>query len=163
MKKSDLENGMIIEWNDNFNELGVIIGDSIRYKNGYDELSILDENLRYKKDKKDYISAIYKVKEKCCSLLNIFKKENLELIWKRPREIDWSKVPKWTKVQVKFPGEIEWENYLFTDYLPNNVFKFHVAGFKDDEFTGYEATRHQVEYCRIHESVEIKEEWYKEC
>ncbi len=162
MKKSDLENGMIIEWNDNFNELGVIIGDSIRYKNGYDELSILDENLRYKKDKKDYISAIYKVKEKRCSLLNIFKKENLELIWKRPREIDWSKVPKWTKVQVKFPGEIEWENYLFTDYLPNNAFKFHVAGFKDDEFTGYEATRHHVEYCRIHESVEIKEEWYKE-
>lgn len=162
MKKSDLESGMIIEWNDNFNELGVIIGDSIRYKNGYDELSILDENLRYKRDKKDYISAIYKVKEKCCSLLSIFKKENLELIWESPREINWSKIPKWTKVQVKFPGEIEWENYLFTDYLPNSDFKFCVAGFKDDEFTGYEATRHQVKYCRIHESVEIKEEWYKE-
>ncbi len=110
MKKSDLESGMVIEWNDNFNELGVIIGDSIRYKNGYDELSILDENLRYKKD---YISAIYKVKEKCCSLLSIFKKENLELIWKRQREIDWSKVPKWTKVQVRHNKKRRMGKFIF--------------------------------------------------
>lgn len=162
MKKSDLENGMIIEWNDNFNELGVIIGDSIRYKNGYDELSILDENLRYKKDKKDYISAIYKVKEKRCSLLNIFKKENLELIWKRPREIDWSKVPKWTKVRCK--GEFGYYNAYHYEYIPNEIHCFgHTTRdeftFGTDPVVDYLSKRDTYE---IHLSVEVKEEWYKE-
>lgn len=165
MKKSDLENGMIIEWNDNFNELGVIIGDSIRYKNGYDELSILDENLRYKKDKKDYISAIYKVKEKCCSLLNIFKKENLELIWKRPREIDWSKVPFGVKVFVcDYPlTEEEIKNKCFYD--DEEPFEFICYRDEIKKFIVFDREYNEVysfKYCYFHKSVKIKEEWYKE-
>lgn len=156
MKKSDLENGMIIEWNDNFNELGVIIGDSIRYKNGYDELSILDENLRYKKDKKDYISAIYKVKEKRCSLLNIFKKENLELIWKRPREIDWSKVPFGTKVQASDHSVLkECRRNSLVSYEKRLKKPFLIFNEELNEVFSYK-------YCRIHPSVKIQEEWYKE-
>lgn len=165
MKKSDLENGMIIEWNDNFNELGVIIGDSIRYKNGYDELSILDENLRYKKDKKDYISAIYKVKEKCCSLLNIFKKENLELIWKRPREIDWSKVPFGVKVFVcDYPlTEEEIKNKCFYD--DEEPFEFICYRDEIKKFIVFDREYNEVysfKYCYFHKSVKIQEEWYKE-
>ncbi|MDU7069764.1 MAG: hypothetical protein E6343_17585 [Clostridium perfringens] len=162
MKKSDLKDGMIIEWNDNFCDLGVIIGDSIRYKTGYDRLSILDENLRYKED---YILAIYKVKGKCCSLLSIFEKENLELIWRRPREIDWSKVPKWTKVQVKdWEGE-EYKNRYFFRYEKDEDWPFRVFMIKDDEFTGYEHDENDEEIfdlCRIHPSVSIQDEWYKE-
>lgn len=159
MKKSDLESGMVIEWNDNFNELGVIIGDSIRYKNGYDELSILDENLRYKKD---YISAIYKVKEKRCSLLSIFKKENLELIWESPREINWSKVPKWTKVRCK--GEFGYYNAYHYEYIPNEIHCFgHTTRdeftFGTDPVVDYLSKRDTYE---IHPSVKIQEEWYKE-
>lgn len=158
MKKSDLESGMVIEWNDNFNELGVIIGDSIRYKNGYDELSILDENLRYKKD---YISAIYKVKEKCCSLLSIFKKENLELILKRQREIDWSKVPKWTKVQVRHNKKEEWENSYFLYESPYCHPKYKTS-FGDEYTNANEKFFGFWNNCRIHPSVTIPEEWYKE-
>ncbi|HHL2038276.1 TPA: hypothetical protein ACQ3VS_002911 [Clostridium perfringens] len=162
MKKSDLENGMVVEWR-NGTKL-IKVNDIFLNLDDFSNLDSFGENLKFNLHNNSGLDIvkIYKVNSFATDLKSIFKAENLTLIWERPKEIDWSKVPKWTKVQVKFPGEIEWENYLFTDYLPNNDFKFCVAGFKDDEFTGYEATRQQVEYCRIHESVEIKEEWYKE-
>lgn len=164
MKKSDLKDGMIVETGE---DLYLVCGDKFLSLNGYMQFKDYDENLKIKDEgfEKYNINFVYKEAGSLgLGLKNLLNSTNLlEKIWERKKEIDWSKVPKWTKVQVKFPGEIEWENYLFTDYLPNNGFKFCVAGFKDDEFTGYEATRHQVEYCRIHESVEIKEEWYKEC
>lgn len=50
MKKSDLKDGMVIEWD--FGERGIIINDSIRYETGFDRLSILSEDLNYKGDKK---------------------------------------------------------------------------------------------------------------
>lgn len=161
MKKSDLKDGMIVQTEE---DLYLVCGDKFLGLNGYMGFEDYDESLNLKDEEfeKYNINFVYKTKSYGLGLEELLSEtKSLEKIWERPREIDWSKVPKWTKVQVKFPGEIEWENYLFTDYLPNNVFKFHVAGFKDDEFTGYEATRHQVEYCRIHESVEIKEEWYR--
>ncbi|WP_415283765.1 hypothetical protein [Clostridium perfringens] len=163
MKKSDLKDGMIVKTG---KAIYLVCGDKFLGLNGYMGFENYDENLKIKGNGFEILNINFVYETECwgLGLKDLLSKTTaLKLIWERKKEIDWSKVPKWTKVQVKFPGEIEWENYLFTDYLPNNVFKFHVAGFKDDEFTGYEATRHQVEYCRIHESVEIKEEWYKEC
>lgn len=160
MKKSDLKSGMVIEWKEGYKFL--IVGQSAIGRNGKHSLSTYTEDLKDNLGSVSYdIVKVYTTNNENINLNNIFDENYLDLIWEREREIDWSKVPEWTKVQVKFPGEIEWENYLFTNYLPNNVFKFHVAGFKDDEFTGYEATRHQAEYCKIHPSVKIKEEWYK--
>ena len=79
MKKSDLKDGMIIE--NNRGEFGVIIGQSIRYEDyGFDRLSIFDDNLIYKGSR---IDKVYIVKNERCSLLSIFDKENLTLIWER--------------------------------------------------------------------------------
>lgn len=160
MKKNDLENGMIVETRKGLRFL--ILGENLIGDDLCNALNSYDEQMNDKLfDDSDYdIIKVYKFNGKVI-LSEIFEDKNLKLIWEKERELDWSKVPEWTKVQVKFPGEVEWENYLFTNYLPNNVFKFLVAGFKDDEFTGYEATRHQVEYCKIHPSVKIKDEWYK--
>lgn len=178
MKKADLKDFMVVQldvrnYERENEDMYLVIGNTLVSCIGYMNLRSYDENMeRIDRDKfldnsigTYSIVKVFKIKDLCRGIEGIegiFSKENLELIWERPREIDWSKVPKWTKVQVIFPGEvIEWENYLFTDYLPNNDFKFYVAGFKDDEFTGYEATRHAVEHCRIHPSVSIQEEWYK--
>ena len=152
MKKSDLENGMVIEWD--FGERGIIINDSIRYETGFDRLSILSEDLNYKGDK---INKIFIVKEECCGLSSIFIDDNLELIWKRKDEIDWTKVPKGIKVIVSDKEE--------EIYHPNKL---------DCVFIGYEPMLEErpfivkgllgatsYKYCEIHPDTEIKKEWYK--
>ncbi|HAT4106006.1 TPA: hypothetical protein I9Z35_000466 [Clostridium perfringens] len=176
MKKSDLKDFMVVQldirnYERENEDMYLVIGNTLVSGDGYMNFRDYNENMEcINRDKSldnsigTYsIIKVFEIKKLGAGIENFFNKDNLKLIWERQREIDWSKVPKWTKVQVIFPGEvIEWENYLFTDYLPNNDFKFYVAGFKDDEFTGYEATRHAVEHCRIHPSVKIPEEWYKE-
>lgn len=81
------------------------------------------------------------------------------------REIDWSKVPRGTKVQVRDNEKQKWENAYFVSYA-ENVFplSFESSPIKDDEFTKFKAERFSkiFEYCRIHESVAIPDEWYKE-
>ena len=78
------------------------------------------------------------------------------------REIDWSKVPQGTKVQVQDFGDNEWLNryFVFTD---NN--RYFVSRHKeDDDFIGIKISQRVSgwDYCRIHESVEIPDSWYKE-
>lgn len=78
------------------------------------------------------------------------------------REIDWSKVPQGTKVQVRDFGNGEWLNRYFVQYV-NGYFA--ASRFKeDDDFTGEKASHYACEWenCRIHESVEIPDSWYKE-
>ena len=81
------------------------------------------------------------------------------------REIDWTKVPRGTKVQVRDNEKQKWENAYFVSYA-ENVFplSFESSPIKDDEFTKFKAERFSkvFEYCRIHPSVEIPNEWYKE-
>lgn len=80
------------------------------------------------------------------------------------REIDWTKVPRGTKVQVRDNEKQKWENAYFVSYA-ENVFplSFESSPIKDDEFTKFKAERFSkiFEYCRIHESVAIPDEWYK--
>lgn len=81
------------------------------------------------------------------------------------REIDWTKVPRGTKVQVRDNEKQKWENAYFVSYA-ENVFplSFESSPIKDDEFTKFKAERFSkiFEYCRVHESVLIPDEWYKE-
>lgn len=81
------------------------------------------------------------------------------------REIDWSKVPRGTKVQVRNGTNQKWENAYFVSYS-GNVFplSFESSPIKDDEFTEFKAERISALFscCRIHPSVEIPDEWYKE-
>lgn len=78
------------------------------------------------------------------------------------REIDWTKVPRGTKVQVR--SYSKWENAYFVE--ENKEFKcpFKTSFFLDDNFTNtsMEYASQNWSQCRIHESVEIPDEWYKE-
>lgn len=81
------------------------------------------------------------------------------------KEIDWTKVPRGTKVQVKDKEGWEWKNSYFIKYESSKEeYPFQVNEWQDDDYTGFkmEQCSDFYKYCRIHESVEIPDEWYKE-
>lgn len=163
MKKSDLKDGMIVELN--YGEMGIILNNSIRYNVGFDKLNIYDDNLRFEDVT---IDRIYEVTNGCCSIKEVLNKENLTLIWERV--IDWNKVPSGTKVQVKENKKEGWINKYFShfrsiiiDEFGNVEEVYFTSSHLRDEFTGAEAAGFGgYKFCRIHPSVEIPKEWYKE-
>lgn len=81
------------------------------------------------------------------------------------REINWTKVPRGTKVQVKDSKKQKWKNAYFSKFLESNkTYPFKASFINDDEFTelNLDTTSWRYKYCKIHPSVEIPEEWYKE-
>lgn len=82
------------------------------------------------------------------------------------REIDWNKVPRGTKVQVRDDENQEWENRYFIKYIPSDdkEYPFKISKWLDDNYINLEMEYlcDVWKYCRIHESVQIPEEWYKE-
>lgn len=152
MRKEDLKDGMIIEVeftaipNIRFIKLGyrgVTINDFIG-------LTAMADNLCWENCR---IIKVFKNKAMTC-LEDINDDNCLELIWEREREIDWNKIPKWTKVQAWDENEKYTIDSLLVAYEPELRFGLIVADNKDDEPRGYK-------HCKIHPSVEIKEEWYK--
>lgn len=91
----------------------------------------------------------------------IAQSDFIEIVPKKEKEIDWTKVPKGTKVQVRDYKDEEWVNRYFNYY---DTYSRHslVGMCLDDNFTGYEMSKTWYQKCRIHPSVEIPEEWYKE-
>lgn len=80
------------------------------------------------------------------------------------KEIDWTKVPRGTKVQVKYCEDRKWENRYFVKCKLNTKCPFEVSEIKDDDFIKLKMEHISSiwECCRIHPSVEIPNEWYKE-
>lgn len=152
MKKSDLKDGMIVQTGE---DLYLVCGDKFLSLNGYMEFKDYDENLKIKDEEFEKYNINFVYKTECWGL-------GLKLIWKRKKEIDWSKVPKWTKVRCK--GEFGYYNAYHYEYIPNEIHCFgHTTRdeftFGTDPVVDYLSKRDTYE---IHPSVEIKEEWYKE-
>ena len=89
MKKSDLENGMIIEFRDAFYGLGVLMGSRILFNNTFFSLTAFKEDLTKKGivAKDQDIIRVYKNKN-LYSIDNLKEdnvKEYLELIWERKK------------------------------------------------------------------------------
>lgn len=81
------------------------------------------------------------------------------------REIDWTKVPRGTKVQIREGAwDIIWHNRYFIKYEKDYEKCFCTGIYLDDIFMDrkIEDSLQTYKYCRIHESVAIPEEWYKE-
>ena len=86
----------------------------------------------------------------------------------REREIDWDKVPKYTKVNVRDIDSEEWknryflyvdENYdKFTKYVTSLSTKDYFTGMNPDGYWGLTAHYTQI---RLDKSVTPKPEWYK--
>ena len=152
MKKSDLKDGMIVQTGE---DLYLVCGDKFLSLNGYMEFKDYDENLKIKDEEFEKYNINFVYKTECWGL-------GLKLIWKRKKEIDWSKVPKWTKVRCK--GEFGYYNAYHYEYIPNEIHCFgHTTRdeftFGTDPVVDYLSKRDTYE---IHPSIEIPEEWYKE-
>ncbi|HFD2052163.1 TPA: hypothetical protein ACF2DE_002894 [Clostridium perfringens] len=83
------------------------------------------------------------------------------------REIDWTKVPYQTKIQVRNSEDEEWVNRYFASYLKSAInddedYSFGTLDRMRDDFTKINGTSGGwFKMARIHPSVKIKEEWYK--
>lgn len=81
------------------------------------------------------------------------------------KKIDWTKVPRGTKVQVRNKEEGLWKNKYFVKFEAiDGYYPFITSIHLDNDFTNYkmEIDACEWQYCRIHPTVEIPEEWYKE-
>ena len=79
-------------------------------------------------------------------------------------QIDWSKVPRGTKVQVRDSENQEWKNSYFSKFIKENEeYSFRASYVKDDEFTNLKMNDNEwdFKYCRIYSSEEILPEWFK--
>lgn len=157
MKKSDLKSGMVIEWKEGNKFL---IVDQLAFgRSGTHSLNTYTEDLKDNLGNISYdIVKVYIINNENISLNSIFDENYLNLIWQREREIDWSKVPTWTKVQVRASGEDEWKNAYYQEYSDG---QFKVCFNELDTFTHIGGEEFFLTQCRIHPNQEIKEEWYK--
>lgn len=76
------------------------------------------------------------------------------------REINWDKVPRGTKVQVRDFNNTKWGDAYFIYFRKNS---YRVSNYLDDDYTGFvmENKSSYWEQCRIHPFIAIPEEWYK--
>lgn len=168
MRKSDLENGMIIKFKGE-EDGHLVCNGRFEGLHGYMRVEDYNEDLNYVKcsestDSKNWdIQCIYRMAPSGVGLVNLLKDvENnkyIEKIWERKREIDNSKIPFGTKVIVsdrtKDLNEFNGFTMKFISYEPRlREYPFIVTESLDENATSYK-------YCKIHPSVEIKEEWYK--
>lgn len=164
MKKSDLKSGMVIEWKEGNKFL--IVDQWAFGRNGKHSLNTYTEDLKDNLGSVSYdIVKVYTTNNENINLNNIFDENYLKLIWERKKEIDWTKLPKYTKVQVRNCDEHIWLNAYFIRRLGENEsysFPFVITFF--DEFVRDSRFKEEVEYfeqCRIHSDIAIPKEWYK--
>lgn len=85
-----------------------------------------------------------------------------EVCFIEAKGIDWTKVPRGTKVQVRDNCDSEWENAYFVKINKNERHPFEAAFYLDDDFIGV-VMEDDSEYwsrCKIHESVKILDDWW---
>lgn len=146
MKKSDLKDGMIVQTGE---DLYLVCGDKFLSLNGYMEFKDYDENLKIKDEEFEKYNINFVYKTECWGL-------GLKLIWKRKKEIDWSKVPFGTKVQASDHSDLKkCRRNSLVSYEKRLKKPFLIFNEELNEVFSYK-------YCRIHPSVKIQEEWYKE-
>ena len=152
MVKSDFKNGM-----------------SFKTRYG-DKCYIIDSKVYRNSDKDESILGLWGSLEEClesydnellvlhesphgADIMEVYDIEN-NLIWERD-EIDWSKIPRDTKVYVRQNQEDGWELRYFTKY-ENNKFYTYSNGrtFWSDSFVDLE----KWNYCELAETEEPKKE-----
>ncbi|MGU8365192.1 hypothetical protein ACV3NC_14505 [Clostridium perfringens] len=159
MKKSDLKDGMVVEYRNGLRRF--VLGDKLLGEHGNANIEEYDEELKYIDGESTLdIVKVYTVESSLCVAIgSIFLNKHLNLIWERVKEIDWAKVPFGTKVIVtdhkEELNEDCGEYVMFVGYNPKlETYPFIVTHSEKDYVSSYA-------YCMIDPSQEIKEDWYK--
>lgn len=82
--KSDLKDGMVVEYNDNYFGKRLVIGGFLIGEDGYADLGDYNENLKSMASDLEIV-RVYKIK-RMGKISSIMKDHNLELIWERTKK-----------------------------------------------------------------------------
>lgn len=147
MNKSDLKNGMVfqIRYGTKYyivlNEI-YTLDNSVSYTGSfYNIMKYYKEDLKYDGTTNNDIMYVYD--------------SDGNLIWKR-EEVDWSKIPKDTKVLVRDSKDGKWRKRYFSEYKDGRFYTFDMGG------TSWSASNKiSWEYCKLVEP-EQKEYTFEE-
>lgn len=161
MNKSDLKNGMSFKTRNN-NWYDIIRSEI--FKTAYEEYS-----LKYETTLKVFLSHysddLKNIHSNKFDIIEVYDIDD-KLIWERDK-VDWSKIPRDTKVYVRQNQEDEWELRYFTCY-ENNKFYTYSNGrtFWSDSFVDLE----KWNYCELAENPkkeitrnELQKKFYNFC
>ena len=147
MKKSDLQNGMIVQYRSGI--LRMVIQESLVGLDGHNVLDSYDENLlsEGKFKQLDVVRVFVPKKSDTCELNTMdsyFDLKNLCLIWER------TDFKKWEKVQVRDCDFEEWENANFIKMGREGQYRYQVTHrdkftFTEDSVIGYKQIRKMEE------------------
>lgn len=160
MLKSDLRNWMIVE-----NRVGVryiVLFDKIISEEEYDFLFNYSTDLKNEASAELDIVRIYELKsaDNIFDITHILDVDNADLIWERKTEINWEKVPKWTKVQVKDSLGDPWRNAYLLGLEKEDAYPFTVSFCSEYTYVD-ECDDDCFALCRLCPDLEPEEEWIK--
>ena len=116
MNKKDLKNFMVVKLRNGYKKIFL----DNRFLNGVTySIGEYDDDLKYHERTKNNdldIVEVYRVIELSDDLESLLDDWNLELIWEREEEVDWTKVEFGTPVLVKSPYESEWKEGVFLEF-----------------------------------------------
>ena len=164
--KSDLKTGDIVVTKGMGN--AILIGDrfkrSIQLSDGYGlaDIGDYDDYLKDKRMEEYDIEKVYKITNgydyRLDEIIDKLPVGNVELVWERKREIDWNKVPQFTRVQVRDGDGARWRNSYFINHYEGAEFPYKTTVC--DEYT-YRNNSERWRQIKIFDESDIKEEWYK--
>lgn len=138
MKKSDLKDGMIVEYRNGNRRM--VLRDELLGVGIYNKLEHYDEDLIIKSNKSLDIVEVFEFEYG--SLESVLSSKNLKSIWKR-QNTDWSEVPFGARVRCWDKDMTEKLEGLFLEYTPYDSF-----GYKFRVYTGKNAPI-EYEYCEL--------------
>lgn len=130
-------------------------------------LNLYDENLQYEDPVYDEydIEKVYRIIDcydySLDEIINKLPEKKVKLIWEREKEIDWTKVPMFTKVQVRDHENEKWRNRYFIKTGFNDSYPYITTIC--DGFTrcvGYNEEE-SYKHIRLYDTMDAKKEWYK--
>ena len=136
MKKSDLKDGMIVEYRNGIRRM--VLRDELLGAEFYNSLEHYDEDLIIESNKNLDIVEVFEFEYG--SLESVLSSKNLKSIWKR-RNTNWSEVPFGARVRCWDGEAMEKLEGLFLEYIPYDEYKFRV-------YTG-EYNPIEYEYCEL--------------
>ena len=136
MKKSDLKDGMIVEYRNGNRRM--VLRDELLGIETYNGLEYYDEDLINESNEMFDIVKVFEFEHG--SLRSVLSSKNLKSIWKR-RNTNWSEVPFGARVRCWDGEEMEKLEGLFLEYIPYDEYKFRV-------YTG-EYNPIEYEYCEL--------------
>lgn len=162
MKKSDLKDGMVVECRDG--SQGLVISNKILFRTEFDDFNDYTDNLKSIYHERGYdVVKIYDDREKANSLFYLLENPK-NIIWERKdKEIDWSKVSKWTKVQVRNSEEQQWLNRYYLGLSSKDDKPYGVTHYDEFVYTNSnDCFTFVYKYIRLYDENDLKEEWLKD-